>query len=61
VDAYGASVKAALADGRQLASAVVLARPGQGRPVPPVPSVDPAPAAAPVDEAPRQTAEDVTS
>ncbi len=37
VDAYGASVKAALADGRELRTAVVLSRPGLGRPVPPVP------------------------
>ena len=38
VDAYGASVKSALAEGRELPSAVVVARPGLGRPVPPVPS-----------------------
>ena len=43
VDAYGASVKAALADGRELASAVVVARPGLGRPVPPVPEHRPRP------------------
>lgn len=38
VDAYGASVKSALAEGRELPSAVVVARPGLGRPVPPVPA-----------------------
>ncbi len=38
VDAYGASVKAALADGRELASAVVVTRPGLGRPVPRYPA-----------------------
>ena len=37
VDAYGASVKAALAEGRELNTAI-LARPGAGRPVPPVPT-----------------------
>ena len=37
VDAYAASVKSALAEGRELPSAVVVARPGLGRPVPPVP------------------------
>lgn len=36
VDAYGSSVKAALAEGRQL-NAPVLPRPGAGRSVPPVP------------------------
>jgi 1-acyl-sn-glycerol-3-phosphate acyltransferase len=61
VDAYAASVKAALADGRELASAVVLARPGLGRPVPPVPGATPVADPRPVDEAPTQTAEDVTA
>ena len=37
VDAYGTSVKSALESGRELA-APVQARPGAGRPVPPVPS-----------------------
>jgi 1-acyl-sn-glycerol-3-phosphate acyltransferase len=41
VDAYAASVKAARADGRELASAVVVSRPGLGRPVPPVPGRGP--------------------
>lgn len=36
VDAYGSSVKAALAEGREF-NAVVVARPGHGRPVPAVP------------------------
>ena len=36
VDAYGASVKAALAEGREF-PVQVLGRPGEGRPVPPVP------------------------
>lgn len=67
VDAYAASVKAAEADGRTLPSAVVLERPGLGRPVPPVPApehaADPtlADQPAPVDDAPIQTAEDVTT
>lgn len=64
VDAYAASVKAATADGRQLASAVVVARPGDGRPVPPVPAPVPEEAAAevaPVDDAPTETARDVTA
>jgi 1-acyl-sn-glycerol-3-phosphate acyltransferase len=60
VDAYASSVKAAEADGRVLPSAVVVARPGLGRPVPPLPV--PAPTEpAPVDDAPGQTAADVTS
>lgn len=42
VDAYASSVKAAAADGRELPSAVVVARPGLGRPVPPVPPSRPA-------------------
>lgn len=37
VDAYGSSVKAALAEGREL-RAPVVERPGEGRPKPPVPS-----------------------
>ncbi len=37
VDAYGASVKSALAEGREI-NAPVLARPGAGRPVPPLPT-----------------------
>ena len=63
VDAYGSSVKAALADGRVLASAVVVARPGLGRPVPPVPASAPEPTTepTPVDDAPTATAEDVTT
>jgi 1-acyl-sn-glycerol-3-phosphate acyltransferase len=64
VDAYGASVKAALADGRELASAVVVTRPGLGRPVPPVPgapSAEDVDAPAPVDGAPTETARDVTT
>lgn len=61
VDAYATSVKAALADGRELASAVVVARPGLGRPVPPVPVPEPDVEASPVDDAPAQTAEDVTT
>ncbi len=36
VDVYGASVKAARAEGKEL-STVELSRPGEGRPVPPVP------------------------
>jgi 1-acyl-sn-glycerol-3-phosphate acyltransferase len=36
VDAYGASVKAALAEGKEF-PVQVLSRPGEGRPVPPVP------------------------
>ena len=36
VDAYGTSVKAAQAEGREF-NAVVLARPGEGRSQPPVP------------------------
>jgi len=40
VDAYGASVKNALAEGKTL-DVQELARPGAGRPVPPVPVVDP--------------------
>ena len=36
VDAYGTSVKAAQVEGRAF-NAVVLARPGEGRPQPPVP------------------------
>jgi 1-acyl-sn-glycerol-3-phosphate acyltransferase len=39
VDAYGASVKAARAEGRTL-NAPVLSRPGAGRPVPPLPSTE---------------------
>jgi hypothetical protein len=56
-------VKAALADGRELASAVVVARPGLGRPVPPVPAPAPKTIAepTPVDDAPTTTAEDVTT
>ena len=48
VDAYGSSVKAALADGRTLPSAVVVSRPGAGRPVPAVPddAAGPTPGAA---------------
>jgi hypothetical protein len=63
VDAYASSVKAALADGRELASAVVVARPGLGRPVPPVPAPAPTTIAepTPVDDAPTTTAEDVTT
>lgn len=71
VDAYGASVKAALVDGRTLSSAVVIARPGLGRPVPPVPHSDgstpateaPTPATdapTPATDAPTKTAQDVT-
>ncbi len=37
VDAYGASVKSALAEGTEF-PARVLSRPGEGRPVPPVPA-----------------------
>jgi 1-acyl-sn-glycerol-3-phosphate acyltransferase len=44
VDAYGTSVKAARAEGRHL-NAPVLDRPGQGRPVPPVPAPRTPPAA----------------
>jgi 1-acyl-sn-glycerol-3-phosphate acyltransferase len=40
VDAYGASVKAALAQGREV-EVHELSRPGEGRPVPPVPPVPP--------------------
>jgi len=62
VDAYASSVKAALADGRELASAVVVARPGLGRPVPPVPApASEATEPTPVDDAPTATAEDVTT
>ena len=65
VDAYGASVKAALADGRELASAVVVTRPGLGRPVPPVPGTPPAetarPAASPAPAETAETVEDVTT
>jgi 1-acyl-sn-glycerol-3-phosphate acyltransferase len=43
VDAYGASVKSAREEGREL-KAPVLPRPGYGRPVPPVPSAVPGPA-----------------
>ena len=39
VDAYCASVKSAQREGRPL-NAPLLARPGEGRPVPPLPSVD---------------------
>ena len=63
VDAYGASVKAALADGRELASAVVVTRPGLGRPVPPVPGT-PSEAAHPrfrPTPRPPSTVEDVTT
>ena len=42
VDAYASSVKAALAEGRDLAMPV-LSRPGEGLPVPPVPPVSPGP------------------
>ncbi|HEY5820531.1 MAG TPA: lysophospholipid acyltransferase family protein [Propionibacteriaceae bacterium] len=38
VDAYGASVKAALAEGKTI-EAKVLSRPGEGNPVPPLPQV----------------------
>jgi 1-acyl-sn-glycerol-3-phosphate acyltransferase len=41
VDAYGSAVKAALEEGREL-PAPVLSRPGEGRPVPPVPEPKPA-------------------
>jgi 1-acyl-sn-glycerol-3-phosphate acyltransferase len=62
VDAYGASVKAALADGRQLASAVVVTRPGLGRPVPPVPGRQVAEAVpTPAEPSPTETVEDVTT
>lgn len=61
VDAYASSVKAAQADGRVLPSAVVVARPGQGRPVPPVPRPASDPEPTPVDDAATQTAEDVTT
>lgn len=64
VDAYGASVKAAMADGRELRSAVVVPRPGDGRPVPPVPAPVPeesADEAPPVEGAATRTARDVTS
>jgi len=61
VDAYASSVKAAEADGRVLPSAVVVARPGLGRPVPPVPTPQPDPEPTPADDAPTQTAEDVTT
>jgi 1-acyl-sn-glycerol-3-phosphate acyltransferase len=65
VDAYASSVKAAKADGRELASAVVVARPGLGRRVPPVPTPAAEPAGkespTPVTEAPAQTAQDVTT
>jgi 1-acyl-sn-glycerol-3-phosphate acyltransferase len=50
VDAYASSVKAALADGRDLPSAVVVARPGMGLPVPPLPGTS-RPAEAPSDAA----------
>ena len=55
VDAYGASVKAALADGRELASAVVVTRPGLGRPVPPVPPAPSPPSAEAAGRRPRST------
>ena len=61
VDAYASSVKSALADGRELASAVVVARPGLGRPVPPVPEQTSEQGVAPVDAAPTETVEDVTT
>ena len=63
VDAYGASVKAALADGRELASAVVVTRPGLGRPVPPVPGTPSGASHPPVpaDPTPAETVEDVTT
>jgi 1-acyl-sn-glycerol-3-phosphate acyltransferase len=61
VDAYGASVKAALADGRELASAVVEQRPGLGRPVPPLPVASTEPVPGPVDAAPTETAQDVAT
>lgn len=62
VDAYAASVKAATADGRKLPSAKVLARPGLGRPVPPVPEASATePRTAPVEAAPHETARDVTT
>jgi 1-acyl-sn-glycerol-3-phosphate acyltransferase len=62
VDAYAASVKAATADGRELPSAKVVARPGLGRPVPPVPAAAATePETAPVEAAPSETARDVTT
>ncbi len=48
VDAYGASVKSSLEEGREL-EAPVLARPGVGRPVPPVPPTPNPGSSAPVD------------
>jgi len=45
VDAYGASAKAARADGRHF-DAPELSRPGEGRPVPPIPLVPLAPTSA---------------
>jgi 1-acyl-sn-glycerol-3-phosphate acyltransferase len=49
VDAYGTSVKSARKEGREL-KAPVLSRPGEGRPVPPVPTVPPAEAATAADD-----------
>jgi len=57
VDAYGASVKAAMEDGRTL-KAPVLSRPGEGRPVPPVPAP---PVSAPPVSAPSAPAPSVSA
>jgi 1-acyl-sn-glycerol-3-phosphate acyltransferase len=49
VDAYGASVKSALEEGRTI-NAPVLSRPGAGRPVPPLPATPPKPGGEPADD-----------
>ncbi len=60
VDAYGASVKAAKAEGREL-PALVRSRPGEGRPVPRVPVVGAPPVADSVDRGDPTVVSDVTT
>ena len=63
VDAYGASVKAALADGRELASAVVVdaARAGSTGATGAGATAETGPTPTPVNAAPTETVEDVTT
>ena len=60
MDAYGASVKSALAEGRPL-TAKVQRRPGEGRPVPPVPPAPSRPVVPQEDKGDPEIISDVTA